>query len=148
MQNGKTFYNFLEILRERVHFSQTTSWTKLENIKKKKRTEGKKKKYWHVDTINLRFYSHIRFYTTISYIQPPLRDPEAFSRLPAKKVRAWRKQGIKKGVAVLWRNFLCAFKTPRASKGGDGVRIFPELLFERQKFHSRLNLVIGWRTSI
>lgn len=112
------------------------------------RQKKERRSTWHVDTINLRFYSHIRFYTTISYIQPPLRDPEAFSRLPAKKVRAWRKQGIKKGVAVLWRNFLCAFKTPRATKGGDGVRIFPELLFERQKFHSRLNLVIGWRTSI
>lgn len=134
------YYNFLKILRERMPRKQSLE----QNWRQKK----ERRSTWHVDTINLRFYSHIRFYTTISYIQPPLRDPEAFSRLPAKKVRAWRKQGIKKGVAVLWRNFLCAFKTPRATKGGDGVRIFPELLFERQKFHSRLNLVIGWRISI
>lgn len=140
MQNGRI-----------LQFPQNSSWTNAclaNNLLNKTGDKRRKESTWHVDTINLRFYSHIRFYTTISYIQPPLRDPEAFSRLPAKKVRAWRKQGIKKGVAVLWRNFLCAFKTPRATKGGDGVRIFPELLFERQKFHSRLNLVIGWRTSI
>lgn len=108
---------FLKILRERVHSSQTISWTKLET---KKKGQKERRSTRHVDTINLRFYSHIRFYTTISYIEPPLRDPEAFSRLPAKKVRAWRKQGIKKGVAVLWRNFLCAFKTPRATSEGWG----------------------------
>lgn len=136
------YYNFLKILR------MNECMPRKQSLEQNWRQKKERRSTWHVDTINLRFYSHIRFYTTISYIQPPLRDPEAFSRLPAKKVRAWRKQGIKKGVAVLWRNFLCAFKTPRATKGGDGVRIFPELLFERQKFHSRLNLVIGWRTSI
>lgn len=74
------YYNFLKILRERMPRKQSLE----QNWRQKK----KRRSTWHVDTINLRFYSHIRFYTTISYIQPPLRDPEAFSRLPAKKVRA------------------------------------------------------------
>ena len=64
-----------------------------------------------------------------------------------ERARARRKQGIKKGVAVLWRNFLCAFKMPRATRGGKDVRVLPELPFERQKFHSQFNFVARWETS-
>lgn len=85
---------------------------------------GERKHTRHVDIINPPFYSHIRFCTTISHIHSPLRDPRHFHDCHEESTRA-RKQGIKKGVAVLWRNFLCAFKMPRATRerGMEGVRV-------------------------
>lgn len=99
-----------------------------------------------VDIINPRFYSDIRFRETISYgSYRPFVTPRHFRDYwRRKRARARRKQGIKKGVAVLWRNFLCAFKMPRATRGGKDVRVLP---FERQKFHSQFNFVARWETS-
>lgn len=100
---------------------------------------------WHIDILNPWFYSDIRFYTAISYVQRPLRDPRHFHD-------CWRRKCAREGNKELRRalpfyeetsfaRLRCLERQEKGKMSG-----FLKLPFERQKFHSQFNFATKWKT--